>query len=96
MRQVSVSIYGPDGHQLPVDTPVAARLYNDDIGARVYWNGAVEETGRLLFHLPYCAGTGGANLEVIIPGCAPYYGRGLMDGEWPEAIELKEGTNPFA
>lgn len=97
MRQINVSIYGADGQQLPKDTPVDVNLYSDAVAdQRTYYSGIVEEPGRLIVRMPDCADTGGANLQVIAPGCSPNFTRGFMDGEWPVPVLLSEGSNPFA
>jgi len=96
MRAVNCDIYGPDGNGLPAGSPVYARLWSDKVGA-VQYSGLVMEDHRLIFKLEDCADTGGANIEVIAPGCKVWSGRGFMNlgSEEGPRIDLEEGDNPF-
>jgi hypothetical protein len=98
MRAIYPNILGPDGKQLPVDTPIAVVMYSDATeDQRPYHGGILKENGRLyfLFDGPDPPNGTGVNIFVqAVPACAQWLGRGELHGtEWiPDPRNSPDGA----
>lgn len=76
MRAVNCTIRANNA-PVPKGTPIEAWINNDDINPILY-DGAVEEDGRLIFHLPDGRPVGGATISVNLEGYKLWTGRVIL------------------